>query len=95
MPWSNSRPRSRKYGHEHAKQRAAWAAAHRPEHPCGWCGHPLGPMGPGLHLAHDPSGIVVLGFWHGAPCPTCRVRCNLQEAAIRARARQSSSTLRW
>lgn len=81
MPWSNSRPRSRKYGRAHALDRQAWAARHDPAHVCGWCREPLGPMGPWLHLAHDPSGTQVLGFWHR--------RCNLQEAAIRGRGRQN------
>lgn len=91
MPWSSSRPhgnrRAAKYGTAHAKTRAQWAARHADTDPCGWCGHALGPMRPGLHLAHDPSGTVVLGFWHGP--------CNLQEAAKRARARQEATRLRW
>jgi hypothetical protein len=94
MPWSNSRPRSRKYGHAHAADRKTWAARHQSTDLCGWCGHVLGPMRPGLHLAHDPTGTVVLGFWHGSRCSTCGVRCNLQEAAKRARARQNVIRMR-
>ncbi len=87
MPWSRSRPRSRKYGHKHATDRKAWAARHQPTDLCGLCGRPLGPMRPGLHLAHDPTGTTIVGFWHRA--------CNLQEAAKRARAKQNTSRLKW
>lgn len=80
MPWDNARPRSRKYGRPHARDRQAWASRHSPTDLCGWCRRPLGPMGPKLHLAHDPSGTRIVGFWHA--------RCNLQEAGKRARAMQ-------
>lgn len=86
VAWAR-KPRNPKYGTEHAKARKAWAARHYPTNVCGWCGRALGPMGPNLHLAHDPSGTVILGFWHR--------RCNLQEAAKRARGMQNQSRLRW
>jgi hypothetical protein len=40
-----------------------------------------------LHVCHDPTGTVVLGLGHA--------KCNLSDAGRRARARQTSSPLRW
>jgi len=104
MAWAR-RPRSADYGGTWPTIRKRWAARHEPWHPCVRCGHPLGPMGPGLHLDHDDRDrSVIHGFAHGAPCPTCRVRCNLVAGArkgarignARQRAKRAgATTLRW
>jgi hypothetical protein len=95
MPWSSSKLRGKSYGHEHAKARKAAAARHDPTDPCVRCGHPLGPMRPGLHYDHNRDRSGYLGFSHGTPCPWCRKRCNLVAAAREGRARQNVSRLRW
>lgn len=96
MPWSTSRPKSAQYGWDWQKTRAAWAARHQPWHRCTRCHHPLGPMGPHLHLDHDDHDrTVVRGFAHGTPCPICRVRCNVRAGAVKARRQQTRSRLRW
>ena len=91
MAWDNARPRSRKYGlAKHRNERSDWARRHQPDDPCTRCGHPLGPMGPWLHLDHDDVLTdQVNGFAHGDPCPWCGVRCNVSAGARKARALQS------
>jgi hypothetical protein len=95
MPWDRSRPRSSAYGSAHAKARKAAAARHSPADPCTRCGHALGPMGPGLHLDHSDDRSYYLGFAHGSPCPTCRVRCNVRAGAKAGRERQNIRRLSW
>lgn len=98
MPWKRSRPApsTRGVGHEHRKNRAAWAARHQPTDPCARCHHPLGPMGPWLHLDHNRTRDGYLGFSHGLrPCPYCGKRCNLSAGGKEGRERQMSSPLRW
>jgi hypothetical protein len=98
MPWSNSRPRSGEYGHAHATEAQRRKAILTEADACGYCGRPLGPrqmIDPrtgrriGLwHLPHSADRSHYLpGMWHK--------RCNEREAAVRARARQNSSSLRW
>lgn len=96
MTWSRVKPRSQVHGSAHAKARKAWAARHQPTDPCVRCGHPLGPMGPNLHLDHhDTDKRVYLGFSHKA--------CNLTAAGALGRARQrrrgdddeGTTALRW
>lgn len=93
MAWKNNRPApsSRGTGHEHRKARAAWAEQHDPSHPCVRCGHPLGPMGPWLHLDHSRDRMSYLGFAHGVPrkCPWCGKYCNQSAAGKEARDRQT------
>jgi hypothetical protein len=68
---------ARGYGISHVKARKQAAARHSPTDPCARCGHPLGVMGPWLHLDHNDQRSGYLGFSHGArPCPICRRRCN-------------------
>jgi len=86
MPWSKARPKAstagRGYGKDHEKARAAAALMHNPGNPCVRCGHPLGPMGPWLHLDHNAQRTGYLGFSHGhRPCPVCGKRCNLSAGA--------------
>lgn len=95
MPWSKSKARSTRYGTAHIKARAEAAKLHHPDDPCVRCGHPLGPMRPGLHYDHNHSGDGYLGFSHGDPCPWCGRPCNLTAAAIEGRRRQQTTTLRW
>ena len=94
MPWDSTRPRSADYGAAHTKARKAWAARHDPADLCTRCRHPLGPMGPHLHLDHSADRSYYAGFAHG--------RCNVSAAALVANARskvkragQTSSALRW
>lgn len=98
MAWPPGRRRAAKYGHTHAKARAAAAARHHPTDPCVRCGHPLGPMGPWLHYDHDEHGGYY-GFAHGAPCPYCRIRCNLAAGARKgsriAHRKRRTSPLTW
>jgi hypothetical protein len=94
VTWSRLKPRSQGHGHEHTKARKLWAAQHHPADPCYRCGHPLGPMGPGLHLDHDDHDKrIYRGFSHGSPCPTCGVRCNLSAAGRLGRTRQQAERL--
>lgn len=86
MPWSRSRPRSSSYDYAHVKARKAWAARHDPADPCTRCGHPLGAMGPGLHLDHSPDRTYYLGFAHA--------RCNVRAGAKAGRARQNVIRMR-
>lgn len=97
MTWDKSRPpaSSRGVGHEHRKARIEWAKRHDPSDPCVRCGHPLGPMGPNLHLDHNRARDGYLGFSHGRPCPWCGKPCNLSAGGREGRARQTSSPLRW
>ncbi len=96
MTWSK-RPRSPRYGAAWAKTREQWAARHEPWHTCTRCHHPLGPMGPGLHLDHDDHDDhdpnLVRGFAHGDPCPYCNVRCN-QSAGARKGSRIANNRRR-
>lgn len=101
MPWSNARPRAKRYDAAHARTRAAHLAALErtgtgicAERVCIKATRLITPD-MDLHLAHDPTGTVVLGLAHAD--------CNRHEAAVRARrmqARGPSSTarrspLRW
>ena len=93
MPWSDSRPKSsstaRGYGKLHREAREAYAQVHRVTDPCVRCGHPLGPMGPWLHLDHNSARTGYLGFSHGSyPCPWCGRRCNLRAGAQAGRRKQ-------
>jgi hypothetical protein len=55
VTWSRTKPRSETHGNAHDQARKAYAANHHPADPCVRCGHPLGPMRPGLHLDHDDN----------------------------------------
>jgi len=92
MPWSKSRPRSRKYGHEHSKTRAQHVAALKragqgmcAEVVCLYRSRLITPE-MDLHLCHDKTGTIVLGLGHAA--------CNLSAAGREARARQSVIQMR-
>lgn len=87
MPWSNTRPRSADYGHEHTLARAAAARQHHDSDPCTRCGLPLGPMGRWLHYDHADDRQTYLGFSHE--------RCNRNAGARKARAMQDMSPLVW
>jgi hypothetical protein len=96
MPWSTSRPRSRRYGGAHQTARAHHMAALRragtgvcAERVCVMRSRRITPD-MDLHLCHDPTGTRVLGLGHAA--------CNRHEAAVRARRKQGrarQSTLTW
>ena len=88
--------RSARYGTAHMNARKAAAAKHQPTDPCVRFGHPLGPMGPGLHYDHTDDGTRYLGFAHGV----CNKRAGARKGARRAHARQhaarlGASTIRW
>jgi hypothetical protein len=90
MPWNNHRPRSRRYGAQHQTERAHHMAALRAAG-AGLCAervcvHRTRVITPDddLHLAHDPTGTVVLGLAHAD--------CNRHEAAVRARAKQGRNS---
>lgn len=90
MPWSNSRPRSRRYGREHRAERARHMRALEragaglcAEVVCLYRSRVITPD-MHLHLAHDPTGTVVLGLAHA--------RCNTHEASVRARRMQTQPT---
>ncbi len=93
MPWSNSRPRSRKYAGEHPRKvKEAHDALVRAGF--GYCAEPrclersrLILPGMDLHLSHDTTGTRYLGLSHA--------QCNRVEASKRARAKQTATTLRW
>lgn len=98
MPWDNARPKSAHYDSRHAAEARRRSKALTEHDPCGWCHRPLGPrqrINPktgrreGLwHLPHNASRTAYLpGMWHA--------RCNVREAAIRARAMQNKSPLVW
>jgi hypothetical protein len=93
MPWSKSRPRSQKYGNEHAKLRAQHMADLK-RAGSGRCAEivcvkrsRLITPDMDLHLCHDRLTGSVLGLGHRA--------CNVREAARYARSVQTSTTLRW
>jgi len=100
MPWSRTRPRSRKYGREHRDERERHMAA-LIRQGAGLCAERIcvkrtRVITPDmdLHLCHAPDGVTVLGLGHAA--------CNVREAARRARAKQTRrhhtterSHLRW
>ena len=88
MTWSNSKGRGTKYGTAHQAERKRRAKTHQPTDPCVRCGHPLGPMGPGLHLDHDEHGGYH-GFSHGTPCPWCKRRCNVSAGSSKAAKRRN------
>jgi len=95
MPWDPRSPRSAEYGTDHAKARASAALVHDPADPCTRCGHELGPMGPWLHYDHRDDRSGYAGFAHGAPCPTCGVRCNVVAGARKGRAAQEVTRVSW
>jgi hypothetical protein len=81
MPWDKRAPRAAKYGRDHRTARAAHMTALRARGE-GVCAEPVCVMRSRritpdmqLHLAHDPTGTVVLGLAHA--------RCNTREAAVR------------
>lgn len=86
---------------EHRKARAALIKAYRPGDPCCLCGHPMWPNPDGstsnLHADHTPGTNTYRGLAHGAPCPTCKKRCNQSDGAKRGRARQNTEAtrLKW
>jgi hypothetical protein len=87
MPWRKpiGSSTARGYGKQHQRARTQAAQHHHPSHPCARCGHPLGPMGPWLHLDHNDQGTGYIGFSHGRiPCPVCGRKCNLTDGAIKA-----------
>ena len=95
MPWSNARPRSRKYGHDHAKTRAEHMAALK-RAGSGQCAEVIclhrsrlitPDMGSDLHLCHNRRTGQVRGLGHA--------KCNLAEAARYARSIQNSTRLVW
>jgi hypothetical protein len=93
MPWSNSRSRSRKYGHAHAKVRAEHLAALKVAG-SGFCAEVVCvhrtrtiTADMDLHLCHDRRTGDVRGLGHRA--------CNIREAARWARTVQDASRLRW
>jgi hypothetical protein len=93
VPWAPDKtPRKTStggWGAPHQKLRALLAKRHQPTDPCVRCGHPLGPMGPWLHLDHNDSRTGYLGFSHGRRrCPVCGNRCNLRAAGLKAKALQ-------
>ncbi len=98
MTWDRRKGRAPKYRTAHQRARAAAAARHQPTDPCARCGHPLGPMGPGLHYDHAEDGSY-LGFSHGSPCPWCRRPCNKRAGAIKgsriAHRRKLVTRLAW
>lgn len=98
MSFARGKGRGSKYGAQHQAERRARAAGHQPTDPCVRCGHPLGPMGPHLHLDHAEHGGY-LGFSHGGRCPICRKRCNVSAGASKGarttNARRRTSPLRW
>jgi hypothetical protein len=90
MPWSNARPRAKRYGREHQTLREAHMAALRLAG-SGRCAEPVCVMRSrlitpdmDLHLSHDPTGTVVLGLSHST--------CNKHEAAVRARRKQGRNS---
>lgn len=105
MPWSNHRPRARTYGREHQAARDAAMRALRlagsgvcaeTRNPGSRCLQRTPVIYPDddLHLCHNSRTGEVLGLGHA--------RCNLSEAARRARRIQTrrhrthrQSTLRW
>lgn len=92
MAWAAKQGQTRtgqRYDTHHKKARAAHAARHHPTDPCVRCGHPLGPIGPGLHLDHAEDGTY-LGFAHGHPCPTCKRRCNQRAGSLKGNAIQTA-----
>ncbi len=89
MPWSRTRPRSRRYGRDHRADRARHMAALEAagaglcaERVCVYRSRVITPD-MDLDLCHDPSGTVVIGLGHRA--------CNRREAAVRARAMQTKA----
>jgi hypothetical protein len=91
MPWSTTRPRSTRYGREHRAERDRHMRALQragaglcAERRCVKRSRIITPD-MDLHLAHDPTGTIVLGLAHAA--------CNIHEAAVRAnRLRQQRPT---
>lgn len=92
MPWS-TRPRNDKYGHGHAKVRAAMKAQLERDGSA-YCAQPICVMPSRLILpgmkwcaGHDDPGTEYIGLVHK--------RCNESDAGRRARARQSVTRLQW
>lgn len=86
MPWTRSRPRSRRYGRDHRAERDRHLRALQragaglcAERVCVKRSRVITPD-MDLHLAHDPTGTIVIGLAHAA--------CNVHEAATRARRMQ-------
>ena len=52
-------------------------------------------MGPWLHYDHRDDRSGYAGFAHGAPCPTCGVRCNVVAGARKGRAAQEVTRVSW
>ena len=90
MPWDSTRPRSADYGAAHTKARKMWAERHDPADLCTRCRHPLGPMGPHLHLDHSADRSYYAGFAHGSRCPYCGLNCNVRAGALTANARSKA-----
>lgn len=100
MPWSRTRPRSRRYGRDHRAERERHMLELQ-RRGAGLCAEPVclhrsRVITPDmqLHLCHAPDGVTVLGLGHAD--------CNTHEAAVRARRLQQTkrttterSHLRW
>jgi hypothetical protein len=90
MPWNNARPRAKRYGAAHQTERDRHMAILRATG-AGLCAETVCikrtrviTPDDDLHLAHDPTGTVVLGLAHAA--------CNRHEAAVRARKMQGRNS---
>lgn len=92
MPWSNARPRAKRYGATHQTTRAAHMQQLRAAG-AGLCAEVIcvkrtrvitPDMGKDLHLCHDRATGHVRGLGHAD--------CNLREAARYARAKQGRNS---
>lgn len=88
MSWQRNRPGGHGYVNpkyrdkQHRDWRAALIAAFTPGQPCGLCGEPMYPPTRNLHADHTSMALT-------------HRRCNVKDGARIARARQTSSRLRW
>lgn len=98
MPWSRSRPRGKgvdaKYRTKAHRDQVAAYKAQLARDGSALCGQPICVMPTRLILpgmdwcaGHDDTGTRYIGLVHA--------RCNRRDGAVRARARQTASPLRW